>query len=51
MIATPEELLEDPSTPYWAQDLIRVLLTKDCVDAANVLEVLAQSFADRARRA
>lgn len=46
---TPEELLQDPSTPFWAQDLIKTALTKDPVDAANVLEVVAQAFVARVR--
>jgi hypothetical protein len=47
-IPTPEELLADPCTPFWAQDVIRVALKKDCIDAANVLDVLAKSFNKRA---
>ena len=49
-IPTPEQLLEDPCTPFWAQDVIRVALDKDCCDAAGVFEVLAKSFDARARR-
>jgi hypothetical protein len=41
---SPEALLNDPSTPFWAADVIRVALTKDAVDAANVFAVLAKSF-------
>lgn len=41
---TPDVLLEDPATPYWAQDLIRVLADKDPVDVLNTLEVLTQAF-------
>lgn len=44
----PEALLNDPTTPFWAKDVIRVALTKDSVDAANVFEVLAKSFNVRA---
>jgi len=49
-VPTPEQLLEDPCTPFWAQDVIRVALDKDCCDAAGVFEVLAKSFDARARR-
>ena len=47
-IWTPGELLNDPATPFWAADVIRVALTKDPVDAAGVFEVLAQAFSARA---
>jgi hypothetical protein len=43
-IPTPQELLNDPCTPYWAADVIRVALQKDAVDAANVFDLLAKSF-------
>jgi hypothetical protein len=43
-IPTPQEVLADPCTPFWAKDVIRVALTKDCVDAANVFDLLAKSF-------
>jgi hypothetical protein len=43
-IPTPQELLLDPCTPFWAADVIRVALQKDCVDAANVFDLLAKSF-------
>lgn len=49
-MVTPEELLRDPSTPFWAADVIRVALEKDCVDAANVLSVLADAFRTRLKR-
>jgi hypothetical protein len=48
--SSPEALLNDPCTPFWAADVIRVALTKDCVDAANVFAVLAQSFDARAKK-
>jgi hypothetical protein len=48
---TPEALLNDPCTPFWAADVIRVALTKDAVDAANVFAVLARSFDARAKAA
>ena len=44
---TPEEILRDPAAPFWAQDLVRVLLDKDPVDVVNTLEVLAVSFRAR----
>lgn len=44
---TPEELLADPSTPYWVQDVIRRALHRDPVKAANVLEVVAKAFRER----
>ena len=47
-VPTPEELLTDPATPFWAADVIRVALTKDPVDAAGVFEVLARTFSERA---
>lgn len=48
MTPTPEQLLRDPSTPFWAADVIRVALSKDPVDATGVFEVLARSFSARA---
>jgi hypothetical protein len=47
---TPQELLADPCTPFWAKDVIRVALTKDCCDVAGVFEVLSASFNERARK-
>lgn len=47
---TPEELLAHPATPFWAQDAIREALQRDCVDVANVLEVMAKSFRERSRK-
>jgi len=44
------KLLDDPSTPRWARDTIHAALTVDPVDAANVLEVIAQAFRERAAR-
>jgi hypothetical protein len=49
-VSTPEELLADMCTPFWAKDVIRVALNNDCCDAAGVFEVLAKSFDARARR-
>jgi hypothetical protein len=43
-IPTPQELLLDPCTPFWASDVIRVALQKDACDAANVFDLLAKSF-------
>ena len=43
-IPSPQELLLDPCTPFWASDVIRVALQKDAVDAANVFDLLAKSF-------
>ena len=43
-----QEILDDPCTPYWAADVIRVALTKDPVDAAAVFSVLAKAFNERA---
>jgi hypothetical protein len=48
-VPTPKQLLDDPCTPFWAKDVIRIALQKDSVDAANTFEVLAQSFAARAK--
>jgi len=48
-VPTPETLLTDPCTPFWAQSVIRTALDKDCVDAANVFAVLAKSFDARAK--
>ena len=39
---TFETLLADPSTPFWVKDLIKVISTKDPVDVANALELLAE---------
>lgn len=43
-LITVDELLQDPATPYWAKDTIRVALTKDALDAAVVLQVIAIAF-------
>jgi hypothetical protein len=48
-VPTPETLLTDPCTPFWAQSVIRTALDKDCVDAANVFAVLAKSFDARVK--
>jgi hypothetical protein len=50
MIPTPGDLLADPCTPFWAQRLIKELMDKDALDAAQVLAVLAQSFGARAHK-
>lgn len=42
-------LLTDPSTPFWAVEVIKVAMTKDPVDAANVLGVLARAFDARCK--
>lgn len=42
-------LLKDPSTPFWAKDVVLLALGKDPVDAAKVLRVLAQLFERRAQ--
>lgn len=42
-----EEIKKSPATPFWVLDLIKVLDTKDCVDAANCLEVLAKVYGAR----
>lgn len=44
---TPELLLNDPSTPFWAKDVIRVAVTKDPVDAFHVFALLAATFQAR----
>jgi hypothetical protein len=44
------DLLADPCTPFWAQRLIKELMDKDPLDAAQVLAVLAQSFGARAHK-
>ena len=46
---TTDELLQDPCTPFWAADVIRVAVTKDPCDAAGVFEVLAATFNARAQ--
>lgn len=48
--SSPEALLNDSATPFWAADVIRVALTKDAVDAANTFAVLAKSFDARAKK-
>jgi hypothetical protein len=45
--ASIDELLQDPSTPFWAIDTIRAAQRRDPVDAASVLEVLARTFSRR----
>lgn len=49
-IPTPEQLLSDSCTPYLVKNFISDMLRADCVKAANILEVVAQSFAARADR-
>lgn len=49
-IPTPEQLLDDPCTPYWTRGLIRDCLQRDAVDTANVLDLIAKSFQQRADR-
>jgi len=50
IVPSPEALLRDASTPFWAADVIHVALTKDCTDAAGVFELLAKSFGERAKQ-
>lgn len=40
---TYQEILEDPCAPFWAQDLARVLPTKDPVDVLGALDVLREA--------
>ena len=40
---TYDDILRDPAAPYWAQELARILPTKDSVDVLNALEVLTQA--------
>lgn len=47
-VPTPEDLLADPTVPFWAQVVIKSALQKDPIDAANILETIAKSFARRA---
>lgn len=47
VIPSPQDLIDDPSTPYWVSDVIRVALEKDPVDAANCFDVLAKAFGQR----
>ncbi len=42
-----KNLLDDPTTPFWAKKLIRESLDRDPVDVANVLEVLSKAFSQR----
>lgn len=44
---TVEELLADFSTPYWVKDTLRLAMTKDCVEAASALEIMARAMAQR----
>ena len=39
-----DKLLSDPCTPYWIQEVSRLLQRKDPVDAINGLEALAQAM-------
>lgn len=43
-MATLDKIKRDPGTPYWALEVIRLAESKDPVDAANVLMVLADAF-------
>jgi hypothetical protein len=40
---TYQEILEDPCAPFWAQDLARLLPTKDPVDVLGALDVLREA--------
>lgn len=42
-----EEVLKMDSTPTWVKELIKTALRKDCVDAANCLELVSQLFTRR----
>jgi hypothetical protein len=37
---TYAQIIADSSAPFWAQDLARILPTKDPVDVLNALDVL-----------
>ncbi len=39
-----QELLDDPASPYWAADLIRLCDGKDIDDVLNTLEVMVDLF-------
>lgn len=45
---TIDKLLTNPAVPYWIKDLVRVGLTKDPVDAANWLPLVAEAFIHQA---
>ena len=36
------DLLDDPSSPFWVQNLVPILLRKDPVDVANAASLLSQ---------
>lgn len=49
-MATIEQLKKDPSTPYWAKDLMARLEGKDPVDVSNVMSELAGAYAHEANK-
>lgn len=36
------DLLDDPTCPFWVQNLVPIILQKDPVDVANAAEVLSK---------
>jgi hypothetical protein len=45
MKANLTQLLNDPSTPYWARNLILAIKDKDPVEVCNVLEAIVEAIA------
>lgn len=41
------KFLNNSSTPEWAREIVKTAMMKDVVEAANVLDTLAQLFATR----
>lgn len=44
---TPQDLLDDPATPFWVKDVIRTALEKDFLEASNCFYVLNIAFKNR----
>lgn len=44
IVPAVQSLLDDPSTPFWGQDVLRVALTKDPVDAAHFFQAARDAF-------
>lgn len=42
-----DQIANNPCTPYWIKDIIRVAMSKDCVDVVNALDALAKAFERR----
>lgn len=43
-----KDILSDPCASYWLKNALQSSLDRDCVDAANDAEVLAETLRERA---